>query len=306
MIKTSKKGEWFELVIPEEWSSYTLDQLLRDHWKVSKKQIHLFRMEKNILINGQPPQWNRPLQTGDPLSIKLFTPEDYGVIPQNIDIDILFEDDHLLIVNKPAGIDTHPNQPEQSNTLANAVAFYLQVKGENRQVKHIHRLDRDTTGAILFAKHSLIGSILDKMLEERKIKRTYLALVQGLLNKKSGTINEPIGADRHHPTRRRVSPRGQHAVTHFTVIDRYNKEKRTLVKCQLNTGRTHQIRVHLSHIGHPLLGDDLYGGTRIYKRQALHAVKMEFKHPLTMEEIECHAPFLDQPPIFKNIDPYSI
>ena len=195
-------------------------------------------------------------------------------------------------------MNTHPNDETDKNTLLNAAQFYLESTGENSKVQHIHRLDRDTTGAILFAKHSLAGAILDRMLEKRKIKRTYLAIVEDHLKKKNGTIHEPIGRDRHHPTKRRVSSTGQEAVTHYQVIKQ--EKGSSYVKCWLKTGRTHQIRVHFSHIGHPLIGDTLYGGKPLYKRQALHAAKLEFTHPITEEEIICYAPFIDQPAIFQR------
>jgi 23S rRNA pseudouridine1911/1915/1917 synthase len=306
MIETRKKGQWCELSVPQHWSTFTLDFLLRNVWKAPKKLIHSFRMEKNILINGEAPNWNNPLIKGNKLQIKLFQPEEYHVSPAYHPVELLYEDDHLMIFNKPANMDTHPNEPGQRDTLLNAATFHLQAKGEKLNPRHIHRLDRDTTGTVLFAKHALVGAILDRMLEERKIKRTYLAMTNGLLHKNKGTINKPIGRDRHHPVRRRVSTTGQSAITHFEVIQRLHKESRTLIRCSLDTGRTHQIRVHLSDLGHPLIGDALYGGSNAFNRQALHAVKIEFDHPFTSESIVCHAPFLDQPPIFKNIDPYSI
>ncbi len=188
----------------------------------------------------------------------------------------------------------------------NGAAYHMQSNGELTRPRHIHRLDRETTGAVLFAKNPLMTAIFDKMLEERAIKRTYLALADGIIRQKKGTINKPIGRDRHHPTRRRVSETGQQAITHFKVLDQMKHKDLTLVQCILDTGRTHQIRVHFSAIGHPLAGDSLYEGSDTFHRQALHAVKMEFTHPFTQEKIICHAPFIDQPPIFFNIDPYEI
>lgn len=289
MVNANKKGEWCEFTVPKEWAGFTPEQLLREIWKTSKKQTHQLRMQKDLVVNGQPANWVSPLHENDKLLIKLFTETDFGVIPTFRELDILYEDDHVIVINKPSGIDTHPNSPDQTNTLANAVAFYLLTKGVQCPVKHIHRLDRDTSGAILFAKHSFIGSILDKMLEERLIKRTYLALVQGVVKKKKGTINAPIGRDRHHPTRRRVSSNGQSAVTHYEVIEVDPYKNRTLVQCQLDTGRTHQIRVHFSHIGHPLIGDTLYGGKPDFDHQALHALRLEFTHPFTLERIICES-----------------
>lgn len=301
MISTKRQGSWQEFLVPSEWSGITIEELFKKTWEAPKKLTHLFRTGKMVLVNQKAANWNLPLQSGDKLLINFFEGLADEITPTFMDIEVLFEDDHLLIVNKPAGIDTHPNERDQTNTLLNGVAFYLQSIGQPSWVRHIHRLDRDTTGAILFAKHPLASAILDRMLEQRLIKRTYIALVQGIIKKKKGTINEPIGRDRHHATRRRVSPTGQSAITHFQLIETYPKQDFSLVRCWLDTGRTHQIRVHLSHLGHPLLGDTLYGGKPIIPRQALHAVKMEFLHPFYQDQIEVNAPFVDNPTIFPEM-----
>lgn len=288
MLVSSKKGEWFEIVVPSDWNGISTEHLFWNVWNAPKKLTHQFRTNKEVTVNGSPANWHEALKAGDRLRIKLFSDVEFGVTPTYMDLEILFEDEHILIVNKPAGVNTHPNSPEDTDTLANGVAFHLQVNGESRQVKHIHRLDRDTSGAILFAKHALAGSILDKMLEERKIKRIYVALVQGKIRGKKGTIKEPIGRDRHHPTKRRVSPNGQQAITHYEVIEA--SPQSTKVKCRLETGRTHQIRVHFSHIGHPLIGDQLYNENPGASRLALHAEHLQLVHPLTFEKIDVHCP----------------
>ncbi|KAB2331042.1 RluA family pseudouridine synthase [Bacillus mesophilum] len=290
MVTAKVKGEWYEITIPEQWNQVSVDHLFRNIWQASKKQIHFMRMEKHVLMNGEIAQWEKPIQTGDLLMMKVFGEEASEVLPEYMPIEVLFEDEHFIIFNKPAGMDTHPNEPGQKNTLANAAAFHVLSQGVQRNVRHIHRLDQDTSGCILFAKHPLAGVIADKLLEERKIKRTYSALVHGHLRKKSGTIHEPIGRDRHHPTRRRVSPKGQDAITHFSAFQFFEKEKLTFIQCQLDTGRTHQIRVHLSHIKHPLAGDTLYGGKPIFSRQALHAARLTFTHPFTLEKVDVTCP----------------
>lgn len=303
MLQTYKQGNWFVIVVPDKWGDVTIDVLFRQIWGCPKKLTHHFRMEHKVQVNGQRASWTVPLKAGSKLALELFSEEQNAVPPAYLDVPVLFEDDHLIVFNKQAGMLTHPNDPSvEKNTLLNAAVFYNQANGAAGEVRHIHRLDQDTTGAILFAKHSFAGSLLDRMLETRKIKRTYLAIVHGFLPSKKGAITEPIGRDRHHATRRRVSPSGQAATTHYEVIKVDIKKKLSYVKCTLDTGRTHQIRVHLSHIGHPLAGDTLYGGEPIFGRQALHAGKLEFIHPLTEEKIICHAPFIDQQPIFKDID----
>ncbi|MGN7398252.1 RluA family pseudouridine synthase [Cytobacillus praedii] len=285
MLQTKCFGEWFEITLPSNWEGYSIDDVFRIVWKAPKKQIHTIRMEKHVKVNGELINWTMPLKENDRLQLKLFMEEEFGVIPAYHEVDVLYEDEHMIVFNKPANMDTHPNTLEQTNTLANAAAFYLQAKGEQRKIKHVHRLDRDTTGAILFAKHALAGSILDKMLEERSIKRTYFALVHGQLKRKKGTIQEPIGRDRHHPTKRRVSASGQPAITHYELLEYNSKQNLSLIQCQLDTGRTHQIRVHLSSIGHPIVGDKLYGGKPLFERQALHAGKLVIPHPFTDENI---------------------
>lgn len=307
MLTTMRMGEWFQIIVPIEWTGKNVADIFRDVWEAPKKITHSFRMEDKVLINGDRANWNMPLTPGLKLHVKLFEDEELQITPTYINVDILYEDDHVLVINKPPFMTTHPNDPKADhNTLVNAVQYYLQSNGELRNIRQIHRLDRDTSGAIILAKHALAGAILDNLLVKRDIKRTYLALVHGVVKQQRGTIKEPIGRDRHHPTKRRVSPSGQEALTHYTVLKVDKTNKQSYIKCWLDTGRTHQIRVHLSHLGHPLVGDTLYGGMPIVKRQALHAAKLEFIHPFTQENIICHAPLLDHPVIFKDIDIYSL
>lgn len=307
MLKTNRKGEWFEIIIPQEWENKTIEELFKTEWEAPKKLTYLFRMNKKVLINGKDADWNLPLPSGTRVQIKLFEDEEIQIPLYYKEISVLYEDDHCIIFNKPPFMATHPNDPFiDTETLLNVAAYHMQIEGENRNPRQIHRLDRDTSGAILFAKHPLAGAIFDRMLEKRMIKRTYLAMVHGLLKTKKGTIKDPIGRDRHHATKRRVSPSGQEAITHYEVLKLDKEQQISYIKCSLDTGRTHQIRVHLSHIGHPLAGDVLYGGKPIVNRQALHAAKLQFSHPFTQEKIVCHAPFIDSPSFFKGIDVYTI
>lgn len=283
----------------QSWNGLTLEKLFRERWKAPKKLVHEWRMSKEVTVNGHSVTWSTVLTEGDTICIPLLDHvENEPVKAADLGISILYEDDVLLIANKPAGMDTHPSQPGEAHSLINGVAHHLRQTGQNCMIKHIHRLDKDTTGAVLFAKNRLIGSMLDRMLEEREIKRTYLALVEGNIKKDEGEIKEKIGRDRHHATRRRVSPTGQTAVTHYQVLNRNPKKNLTLVSCTLESGRTHQIRVHFSHLNHPLAGDTLYGGRRTFPRQALHARKIEFIHPISEEKLIIEAPFLDKPEIF--------
>ncbi|MDW7617655.1 RluA family pseudouridine synthase [Peribacillus simplex] len=283
----------------DSWNGLTLEKLFRERWKAPKKLVHEWRMSKEVTVNGNSVTWSTVLTEGDTVSIPMLDQaENETVKTADLGISILYEDDLLLIANKPAGMDTHPSLPGEAQSLINGVAYHLRQTGQTCMIKHIHRLDKDTTGAVLFAKNRLIGSMLDRMLEAREIKRTYLALVEGNIKKDEGEIKEKIGRDRHHATRRRVSPSGQTAVTHYRVLNRDPKKNLTLVSCTLESGRTHQIRVHFSHLNHPLAGDTLYGGRRTFPRQALHARKIEFIHPISEEKLIIEAPFLDRPEIF--------
>lgn len=289
MYETNRKGSLFEVAIPPKWSGETVDSILRNIWKLPKKMIHEWRMNQEVLVDDAKANWHTSLAQGMKLQVPFFVKAEKGVVAKAQEVEILFEDDHLLVANKPATMKTHPNNETETDTLLNAVAFHVQAAGEPGDIRHVHRLDVGTSGVILFAKHAAAYAVLSRLLEDRHIKRTYQAVVHGLVSRQRGTINKPIGKDRHHPTRKRVSPSGQAAITHYQVLKKYPKKQLSLVQCQLDTGRTHQIRVHFSAIGHPLAGDRLYGGKPIVKRQALHAYAIDIPHPFTNEKIYCQA-----------------
>ncbi|MFS0727353.1 RluA family pseudouridine synthase [Paenibacillus sp. 1P07SE] len=197
---------------------------------------------------------------------------------------VLYEDDYCLVLNKPVGMAVHPAVPGESGTLDEAALRHLLESGQRASARHVHRLDQDTSGPVLYAKNDLAQWQLDEALRRKSMGREYLAVASGRLRQERGTIDWPIGRDRHHASRRRVTAGGEPAVTHYEVIGRTRSA--TLVKLRLETGRTHQIRVHMSHLGHPLLGDRLYGGSgALLSHQALHGERLCFDHPLTMEAV---------------------
>jgi 23S rRNA pseudouridine1911/1915/1917 synthase len=269
--------------------SQPLQNYLKDVIGIPKGLLHELRMSKQVLVNGDTPNWTKPLQKGDQIFIPIL-PEEISTISTEMDIYIIYETEHLLVVNKKAGMDTHPSSDQDIHSLSNGVAHYFKKNEIRSKVRHVHRLDKDTSGAILFAKHAISGAILDRMLEERKVKRTYLALVEGVMSSSKGMVDKPIGKDRHHASRRRVSPNGQKAITHFQVVKFFPKEQLTLVELSLDTGRTHQIRVHMSSIGHPIYGDKLYGSKNNHHRHSLHAWKLTVPHPFMEESVTVHAP----------------
>ncbi|MCM3630077.1 RluA family pseudouridine synthase [Paenibacillus glycanilyticus] len=202
---------------------------------------------------------------------------------------VLYEDDFCLVLNKPAGMPVHESYAGQTGTLDEAAARLQLGKDDPLPVRHIHRLDDDTSGPVLYAKNDLAQWVLDEAMREKRIDRRYLAVVSGRVKKPAGTVNAPIGKDRHHSTRRRVTPSGDAAVTHYETVRTFPNA--SLVRLQLETGRTHQIRVHMSHIGHPLVGDKLYGGdSRLLPHQALHGERLLFPHPWSGEMVEAASP----------------
>lgn len=262
----------------------TVDQLLKEQWQGGKKTVHLMRMAKSVLDANRTPieDWRAPLAEGTeliftfPEAISTYVPEAQG------ELTVLYEDDHILAVAKPAGIAVHPDGPDETGTLMNRVIAYIQQQ-DGKYAEHIHRLDKGTSGVVLIAKHPIAKSLFDRMIEQNELARNYIAEVDGYVKRPRGTIKFPIGRDRHHPAKRIVSASGQHAVTHFKVIER--KEDTTLVEARLETGRTHQIRVHLSHIGHPVKGDTLYGGSETEDGQyRLTATTVSFIHPFTEQQ----------------------
>ena len=204
---------------------------------------------------------------------------------------VLYEDDWCIVLDKPSGMPVHPSKPGERGTLDEACARHCLSIGDSLPVRHIHRLDDDTAGPVLYAKNDLAQHRLDEAMRAKLIDRGYEAIVQGRMKRGRGTIDAPIGKDRHHGARRRVSPSGDHAVTHYEIIEACAGA--SLIRLRLETGRTHQIRVHLSHLGHPLVGDMLYGGSdRLLGHQALRGERLTFAHPFTGKatDVVCPAP----------------
>lgn len=240
------------------------------------------RAEHAILLNGLPAFGRTVLNTGDVL--RILVPEEAreedSIIPVKMDLDILYEDEDILVLNKPADMPVHPSAGNYENTLANGVAWYYKQQGERFVYRCINRLDRDTTGVLVLAKNPLSGALLSAQMKARQIRRTYLALTDGIPPER-GTICAPVARVADSVITREVDPeRGEKAVTHFQRLAVSNGY--ALVELHLDTGRTHQIRVHMKHIGCPLPGDFLYHPVfdRI-SRQALHSFQLEFSHPIT-------------------------
>ncbi|WP_289138154.1 RluA family pseudouridine synthase [uncultured Brevibacillus sp.] len=291
---------WMEYTVTEEDVGMNVEQIVRQKMNVSGRMMQRLTRSKGILLNRKQPFLQRQVKTGDQIAVRVVDRQPLqdkapveakrSVTPESIPpIEILYEDDHLLIVNKPAGMMVHPIKQEQSGTLVHVLADLFLAKGVQLNPHPVHRLDKETSGAILLAKSSYGHQLADRLLREGGIHREYLAIVNGVVEDEAGTIDAPIGRDPKHPTRRRVVDTGDHAVTHYEVTKRTSQM--SLVRVWLETGRTHQIRVHFAHLGHPLAGDTMYGAARgLMRRQALHASSLRFEHPIRKEEIAAHAP----------------
>lgn len=273
-----------DIRIPQAFPQLTIKEVLEDYFLIPRKIRHFLRTKKHVRVNGELINWQSPIAAGDLLELT-FDQEDYPEksIPlgQADLVEELYQDEHLIIVNKPEGMKTHGNEPTEI-ALLNHVSAYV---GQTCYV--VHRLDMETSGSILFAKNPFILPILNRLLEEKVIYRDYLALCQGQLKKTDWTITDKIGRDRHDRRKRVIDNRkGQTALTQVRLLK--TLDKNSLVSCRLQTGRTHQIRVHLAHHGHALIGDPLYSRS-VAPRLMLHAQRLSLTHPLTLEEIRVEA-----------------
>ncbi len=273
------KGEWMDIRLPDALAGAPL-AVVAKHLPLPPKLLSKLMQNRGCLLQGTN------------LRLHLFPREQRDYPSDWMELNILYEDEFTLVVNKPAGIEVHPSEKGQRKTLAHAVAAYYEMTGQDLRVRHVHRIDKDTTGPVLYAKNEFAQYQYDKGMREKTIGRVYVALAEGGVEGNKGKIDKPIGQDRHHSTRRRVSETGDPAVTHYEVVERFADH--TLVRLHLETGRTHQIRVHLSSINHPLAGDGLYGGKRtVISRQALHGERLIWHHPWTGDKASVTAPLPD-------------
>lgn len=269
-----------------------VSQILRKHLKFSRSEIRRIKRCSGLMVNGQSARLDWMVIVGDLISINIQDNDDQPVIPQDMTLDILFEDEHLLAVSKPSNMLVHPLSYHDRNTLANGVVYHWQAQGHKSKFRSVSRLDKDTSGVILIAKSSYVCHQLIEQMKTGKYRREYLAVVHNRLNMDSGIVNLPIGRPNDKSLVFAVTADGKEAITHYSVIQHFSSG--SLVKLRLETGRTHQIRVHMRHIGHPLMGDELYGGSLDHiKRQALHSWHLEFSHPVTKENILLKAPLPD-------------
>lgn len=272
--------------------------VLKEQFLLSDRLITKLKKANKIYLNSLPTYTKKSVTVGDTVSVLIdFEEDNSNIVASNIPLNIIYEDDYLLVLNKPANIAIHPSILHFDNSLSNGVKFYFDKLGLKKKIRIVNRLDRNTSGIVIFAKNEYIQECLIKQMKTNEFKKEYLAIAKGILESKSGTLNFPIARKEGSIIERTVTSDGDSAITHYDVVKEFNNL--SLVHIVLETGRTHQIRVHFSHIGHPILGDTLYGSpSELINRQALHSYKLTFIHPVTKKVLSLEAPL---PNDIKNI-----
>lgn len=308
-MSSAGEGETFMSQISLQADETYMDERLDKFLSVmlpdqSRSYLQKIIKDGNVLVNGEPKKSSYRLEDGDEVTADLPELKSPDIEPENIPLDILYEDDSILMVNKPKGMVVHPSAGHYTGTLVNAVLWHCQgqlsgINGVSRP-GIVHRIDKDTTGVLVVCKNDAAHNAVAAQLKEHSITRKYRAIVHGVIKEDEGTVDAPIG---RHPTERKKMAsgvkNGKRAVTHYRVLERF--QGYTYVECQLETGRTHQIRVHMASIHHPLLGDTVYGPAKDshhLEGQTLHAMVLGLIHPVTGEYLEVEAPL---PEYFENL-----
>lgn len=280
--------------VEEEHKGVRIDKFISTvNEEMSRTQVQQLIKEGHVKVNGQPVKTNYKCQLEDEVSVTIPEPIELNIEAEEMDLDIYYEDEDVLVVNKPKGMVVHPAPGHTSGTLVNGLMAHCKdLSGINGVMRPgiVHRIDKDTSGLLMVAKNDLAHESLVEQLVEKSVTRKYTAIVHGVIQHSHGTIDAPIGRDKKDRQSQAVTPDGKNAVTHFTVLETFKDY--TLVECQLETGRTHQIRVHMKYIGYPLAGDPKYGPKKTLDigGQALHAGVLGFIHPRTKEYMEFNAP----------------
>lgn len=296
-----------DIVVNEEDKLRLDSYIAKKDESLSRSMIQKLLEESKITVNGNVVKASYKVQVGDRIQIEIEPPKEVKLEAQDIPIDIIYEDDDIIVVNKPKGLVVHPANGNPDGTLVNAIMAICKdslsgIGGELRP-GIIHRLDKDTSGLLIVAKNDRAHINMSEQIKDRKVKKTYIALVRGTITENEATINMPIGRSTKDRKKMAVTKNGKEAITHFKVLNRYTTSKAsyTLLEIKIDTGRTHQIRVHMAEIGHPVVGDMVYSNGKNefgVIGQCLHAKKLEFCHPITGKEMSFEAPL---PKYFENI-----
>jgi 23S rRNA pseudouridine1911/1915/1917 synthase len=271
--------------IHKEHEGLKLGDYLREHLMMSRNGLIKVKKSGSLKVNGRIVHTDIIIKAGDKVEFELPDQNSENILPECMELDIIYEDEYMIVINKEAGIPTHPSKNHYMGTLANGLMYHLMGEGRDITIRPVNRLDKNTSGLVLFAKSSHIQHLMSLESYKHNISKEYLAIAQGSVEADSDTVDAPIAKEREHSIKRVVREDGARAVTHYRVIERYGDY--TLLSIFLETGRTHQIRVHMAYIGHPLLGDDLYGGSQEeIKRHALHAYNIKMLHPILHNDLK--------------------
>ncbi|WP_270647806.1 RluA family pseudouridine synthase [Paeniclostridium hominis] len=283
-----KEEQKYNIISYTSDENSTLKEILLDKLNFSVRSLSKMKREQTVLVNGKFKKPSTNIEKGDLIEVKIeedmanFTPED-------LNLDIIYDDFDLIMVNKPPFMVVHPTKSHSDNTIANGVTDYIIKKNEKVKIRFVNRLDMNTSGLVIVAKNAYAHHTLSTDMSEDKVDKKYITVVKGIVKDDFGTINAPIYRQTEDSIKRIVDERGQESVTHYKVIERLNDA--TVLEVKLETGRTHQIRVHMNHIGHGIIGDELYGyvDEDLINRQALHAYSLEFEQPRTKEKLKFKA-----------------
>ena len=269
------------MIVEEE--NIRIDTYLSNKLDISRSKIQKLIDEEKVTVNGKVIKSNYKTKINDEIEIDDELDFDISVEPVEIPLDIVYEDEYLMIINKPSGLVVHPAPGHYDDTLVNGLLFYLNKdKTKNIRPGIVHRLDKDTSGLMVVAKDEKTMELLSEMISKKEVERKYLAIVDGVIKENTATIDAPIGRDPSNRQKMAINPTGKHAITHIKVIERFKNN--TFIECLLDTGRTHQIRVHLSYINHRVTNDPVYGEGDEFG-QMLHSYSIKFIHPITKKEL---------------------
>lgn len=287
-----------KLIYKIEQKNCTLNNILQNNLKISSRLLYKLIKNNCISLNGKECDTRNIASHNDIITINFdYSEDNSNIVPTEMDLNIVFEDDWLLIVNKPAGIATHPSVLHFSDSLCNGIRFYFDSIGLKKKVRPVNRLDLNTSGLVVFAKCEYIQECLISQMKFNVFKKDYLAICDGIFEDKVGVIDLPIARKENSIIERCISEDGQISITHYEVLKEFDNF--SLVKCSLETGRTHQIRVHMSNVGHHLIGDSLYGtDSNLIERQALHCYHICFTHPIFKNDLDF---VCDLPDDFKKL-----
>lgn len=270
----------------------TVKEVLKAYFRISDRLLIKLKKNKKIYLNDQITNINSTVSSGDKISFELnFLEDNSNIIAKKMNLNIIYEDDAYIVLNKPAGIPVHPSMDHYTDSLSNGLKYYFEKIGLKRKIRPVNRLDKNTSGLVIFAKNEYIQECLIKQMQENLFHKEYISICEGKFEKECGTINAPIKRKENSIIERCINKDGEIAITEYEVLQ-YNKSYNiSIVKCVLKTGRTHQIRVHMKYINHPIIGDTLYGNlSNLINRQALHSYKVSFNHPINKKPVTYIAP----------------